>query len=182
MTFHDGSPVTSKDVKASYDKIIFPPAGVVSDRQGQYAVVEAIEAPDDRTVCFRLKWASASFLLSLASPWNFIYKADILAKDMHWYEQNIMGSGPFLFVEHVRGSHLLGKRNPTYWDKGKPYLDGYRAMFISDTAARVAALRVSGRTSSSAVWPPSNATKSSRLWGRKSLSRRAPGIACCWSP
>ena len=141
VTFHDGSPVTAKDVKASYDKIIFPPAGVVSDRQGQYTVVEAVEAPDDDTVRFRLKWPSASFLLSLASPWNFIYKADMLAKDMHWYEQNIMGSGPFVFVEHVRGSHLIGKRNPNYWDKGKPYLDGYRALFISDTAARVAALK-----------------------------------------
>src|SRR5919198_3585233 len=140
VTFHDGSPVTAKDVKASYDKIIFPPAGVVSDRQGQYTVVEAVEAPDDSTVRFRLKWPSASFLLSLASPWNFIYKADILAQDMHWYENNIMGSGPFVFVEHVRGSHLVGKRNPSYWEKGKPYLDSYRAIFISDTAARVAAL------------------------------------------
>jgi peptide/nickel transport system substrate-binding protein len=141
VTFHDGSPLTAKDVKASYDRIIFPPAGVASNRQGQYTVVEAVEAPDDRTVSFRLKWPSASFLLSLASPWNFIYKADILARDMHWYENNIMGSGPFVFVEHVRGSHLVGKRNPNYWDKGKPYLDGYRALFISDTAARVAALK-----------------------------------------
>jgi peptide/nickel transport system substrate-binding protein len=140
-TFHDGSPLTARDVKASYEKIISPPAGVVSDRQAQYTVVEAVEAPDDSTVRFRLKWPSASFLLSLASPWNFIYKADILAKDMHWYENNIMGSGPFVFVEHVRGSHLVGKRNANYWDQGKPYLDGYRAIFISDTAARVAALK-----------------------------------------
>jgi peptide/nickel transport system substrate-binding protein len=141
VTFHDGSPVTARDVKASYDKIVFPPEGVVSNRQGQYTMVEAIEAPDDTTVRFRLKWPSASFLLSLASPWNFIYKADILARDMHWYEQNILGSGPFVFVEHVRGSHLVGKRNPNYWEQGKPYLDGYRAIFISDTAARVAALK-----------------------------------------
>jgi peptide/nickel transport system substrate-binding protein len=141
VTFHDGSPVTAKDVKASYDRIIFPPAGVASTRQGQYTMVEAIEAPDDHTVSFRLKWPSASFLLGLASPWNFIYKADTLARDMHWYEHNIMGSGPFVFVEHVRGSHLVGKRNPNYWDKGKPYLDGYRAIFIRDSAAQVAAVR-----------------------------------------
>lgn len=141
VTFHDSSPVTAKDVKASYDKIVFPPEGVASSRKGQYTVIEAIEAPDEATVRFRLKWPSASFLLSLASPWNFIYKADMLAKDMHWYEQNILGSGPFMFVEHVRGSHLVGKRNPNYWDKGKPYLDSYRAIFISDTAARVAALK-----------------------------------------
>jgi peptide/nickel transport system substrate-binding protein len=141
VTFHDGSPVTAKDVKASYDKIVFPPEGVASSRKGQYTAVETIEAPDDTTVRFRLKWPSASFLLGLASPWNFIYKADMLAKDMHWYEQNILGSGPFVFVEHVRGSHLVGKRNANYWDKGKPYLDSYRAIFISDTAARVAALK-----------------------------------------
>jgi peptide/nickel transport system substrate-binding protein len=141
VKFHDGSPLTARDVKASYDKIIFPSEGVASTRKGQYEMVAAIEAPDDQTVRFRLKWPSASMLSGLASPWNFIYKADILAKDMHWYENNIMGSGPFMFVEHVRGSHLVGKRNPEYWDKGKPYLDGYRALFISDTGARVAALR-----------------------------------------
>jgi peptide/nickel transport system substrate-binding protein len=141
VKFHDGSLLTSRDVKASYDKIIFPPEGVASTRKGQYEAVEVIEAPDDQTVRFRLKWPSASMLSGLASPWNFIYKADTLAKDMHWYENHIMGSGPFVFVEHVRGSHLVGKRNPDYWDQGKPYLDGYRALFISDTAARVAALR-----------------------------------------
>ncbi|MBI3327805.1 MAG: ABC transporter substrate-binding protein [Nitrospinae bacterium] len=141
VKFHDGSSLTAKDVKASYDKIIFPPAGVVSTRQGQYRAVEAVEVLDDYTVRFRLKWPSASMLSGLASPWNFIYKADQLAKDMHWYESHIMGSGPFVFVEHVRGSHLVGKKNPNYWDKGKPFLDGYRAIFISDTAARVAAIR-----------------------------------------
>src|SRR5581483_11408738 len=55
VKFHDGSELTAKDVKATYDKIVFPPAGVTSDRKGQYAVVEAIEAPDPTTVRFRLK-------------------------------------------------------------------------------------------------------------------------------
>jgi len=141
VKFHDGSEMTSKDVKASYDKIIFPPPGVGSSRKGQYDVVEAVEAPDPYTVRFHLKWRSPSFLLSLASPWNFIYKADILAKDIHWYEKNIVGTGPFVFVEHVRGSHLVGKKNPNYWDKGKPYLDGFRALFISSSSAQVAAIR-----------------------------------------
>jgi len=141
VKFHDGSEMTSKDVKASYDKIIFPPAGVASDRKGQYVNVEAVEAPDPSTVIFRLKWPQSSFLLSVASPWNWIYKADVLAKDPRWYEKNVMGTGPFLFVEHVKGSHWVGKKNPHYWDKGKPYLDGYRAIFIKDSAAQVAAVR-----------------------------------------
>jgi peptide/nickel transport system substrate-binding protein len=141
VKFHDGSTLTSRDVKASYDKIIFPPAGVASLRKSAYRVVEVVEAPDPQTVRFRLKWAEPSLLLNLASPWNWIYKADILAKDMHWYETNVMGTGPFKFVEHVKGSHWVGKKNPDYWDKGKPYLDGYRAIFISSSSAQVAAIR-----------------------------------------
>jgi peptide/nickel transport system substrate-binding protein len=141
VKFHDGSELTSEDVKASYDKIIFPPEGVGSSRKGQYAVVEAVRAPDRYIVQFRLKRPSGSFMSSLLSPYNFIYKADILAKDVHWYEKNIMGTGPFTFVEHVKGSHVVGKKNASYWDKGKPYLDGFRAIFIRSSSAQVAAVR-----------------------------------------
>jgi peptide/nickel transport system substrate-binding protein len=141
VTFHDGSTLTAKDVKASYDRIIFPPEGIVSSRKAQYAVVESIEAPDASTVVFRLRHRSASFIASLLSPYNFIYKADLLAQDTHWYESNIMGTGPFVFVEHVAGSHISGKKYANYWDKGKPYLDGFRAIFIRDPSAQVAAVR-----------------------------------------
>jgi len=141
VRFHDGTELTSRDAKASFDKVIFPPPGVASNRKGIYVNVEAVEAPDPWTVVFRLKWPQGSFLSSLASPFNWIYKADILERDMRWYETNVMGTGPFVFVEHVKGSHWVGKKNPSYWDKGKPYLDGYRALFIRDAAAQVAAIR-----------------------------------------
>ncbi len=141
VKFHDGSVMTSKDVKASYDHIIFPPDSVVSSRKAAYTVVEAVEAPTPDTVVVRLKWYEASILANLSSPWNYIYKADILAKDPRWYEKNIMGTGPFTFVEYVRGSYWIGKKNPDYWDKGKPYLDGYRAIFIPSSGAQVAAIR-----------------------------------------
>jgi peptide/nickel transport system substrate-binding protein len=141
VKFHDGSLLTAADVKASYDHIVFPPAGVVSSRQAQYKAVEAVESPNPDTVVFRLKWPEASFIASLASPWNWIYRAEILAKDPRWYETNVNGTGPFKFVEYARGSHWLGKKNPDYWDKGKPYLDGYRAIFITSNAAQVAAVR-----------------------------------------
>jgi peptide/nickel transport system substrate-binding protein len=141
VKFHDGSELTSRDAKASYDKIINPPAGVTSFRKAQYSNVEAVETPDAHTIVFRLKWPSASFLTALASPFNWIFKADILARDIRWYETNVMGTGPFVFVEHQRGSHWVGKKNPNYWDTGKPHLDGYRALFIKDPAAQVAAIR-----------------------------------------
>ncbi|MBM4443140.1 MAG: ABC transporter substrate-binding protein, partial [Candidatus Rokubacteria bacterium] len=141
VKFHDGSEMTSKDVKASYDKIVFPGANMKSSRRTTYGAIQAVEAPDPSTVVFKLKYAESSMLLNLASPWNWIYKADILAKDPRWYEKNVMGTGPFTFVEHVRGSHWVGKKNPNYWDKGKPHLDGFRALFVKDSAAQVAAIR-----------------------------------------
>jgi len=141
VRFHDGSPMTSRDVKASYDKIVFPTGGLISARKGTYQAVEAIEAPDPSSVRFRLKWPETSFLVNLSSPFNWIYRADILARDARWYETNVMGTGPFKFVEHVKGSHWVGKKNPDYWDKGKPYLNGYRALFISSSSAQVASIR-----------------------------------------
>ena len=110
IKFHDGSELTSKDVKATYDKIIFPPEGVASARQASYELVKKVEAPDPYTVVFQLKHLSASFLANLASPWNFIYKADILAKDPRWYEKNIMGTGPFTYVEYVASYPLGGQK------------------------------------------------------------------------
>ncbi|MBM4443415.1 MAG: ABC transporter substrate-binding protein [Candidatus Rokubacteria bacterium] len=141
VKFHDGATMTSADVKASYDHIIFPPPGVASSRQAQYKAVESVEAPSADTVVFRLKYPEGSFIASVSSPWNWIYRAEILAKDPRWHEKNINGTGAFRFVEYVRGSHWVSRKNPDYWDKGKPYLDGYRALFIRDNAAQVAAIR-----------------------------------------
>jgi peptide/nickel transport system substrate-binding protein len=141
VRFHDGSPLTARDIKASFEKIIFPTGDVVSIRQASYDMVDKIEAQTPTTVVFRLKWPSGSFLQNLANPYNWIYKADLLQKDPHWYERNVMGTGPFKFVEYVRGSHWVGVRNEDYFVKDRPYLDGYRALFIPSGAAQVAAVK-----------------------------------------
>jgi peptide/nickel transport system substrate-binding protein len=141
VVFHDGQPLTARDVKASYEHIIFPPEGVVSNRKGAYSAVRSIDAPDESTVVFRLKWPAAAALALFASPWNFIYSAARLAQDPRWYERRINGTGPFVFVEHVKGSHLAGKRNPRYFRAGLPYLDGFRATFVKSESAQIAALR-----------------------------------------
>ena len=141
VKFHDGGELTARDIKASYEKIIAPPPGLKSLRKGEFVSVDGVEAPDPYTVRFRLKWPTSALLSSLASPFNWIYKADLLAKDIHWYETHVMGTGPFLFGQHVRGAYWVGKRNPNYWDRGKPYLDGYRALVVPDTSAQVAAIR-----------------------------------------
>ena len=71
---------------------------MLSARQDWWSVVDSVEAPDPTTVVFRLKFATSTFLPSLADPFAFIYSKAILDKDMRWYEQHVMGSGPFKFV------------------------------------------------------------------------------------
>ena len=55
VTFHDGTPMTSADVKATFDRIIFPPDGVPSSRKAFFTMVDSVDAPDDTTVTFKLK-------------------------------------------------------------------------------------------------------------------------------
>ena len=98
VKFTDGSPLTAEDVAASWNEIIFPPNGVISARQSNFVMVDKVEAPDPTTVVFRLKFATDAFLPALADPYAWIYKKAILDKDPHWYEKNILGSGPFKFV------------------------------------------------------------------------------------
>ncbi len=144
IRFHDGSALTAADVKATYDKIVFPPPGVRSIRQSAYSAVARIEAPDVSTVVFKLKFPSASLLSNLASPWNVIYPKKLLDKDPNYFKMNVMGSGPFKFKSYTRGSTFEGERNPDYFVKDRPYLDGYKFFISPETSVRAAAIR-SGR-------------------------------------
>ena len=130
VLFHDGSKLSSADVKASYERIVHPPDGVFSARQAVYAGIGAIETPDAHTVVFRLNWPEAAMLANFASPWNCIYSAAKLAEDPRFPMTHVLGSGPFSFVEHVKGDHWSGKRFARYFEPGKPYLDGYEAKFM----------------------------------------------------
>jgi peptide/nickel transport system substrate-binding protein len=134
ITFHDGSPLTALDVKASYDRIRNPPQGVVSVRQGQFAIIDTIETPDPLTVVIRLKSPSRSMIYAFAVPWNAIYSAAKLREDPRWPATHVMGSGPYRFVEHVSGSHWVGARFDGYFKPGLPYLDGFRAVFTRGAA------------------------------------------------
>jgi len=134
IIFHDGTPLTAKDVKASFDRLRSPPAGIVSIRQALFSDIVRIDTPDPSTVVMKLKAPDASFLDTLALPYNCIYSADRLAQDANYPAKTVMGSGPFVFVEHINGSHWIGKRFERYWDNDKPYLDGFRATFIKSQA------------------------------------------------
>src|SRR5205823_5121597 len=144
IKFHDGSPLKAADVAASWSAIIHPPEGVSSARESYYIMVDTVTAPDPATVVFHLKFATDAFLPALADPFTFIYQKEILDKDPRWYEKNILGSGPFKFAEYETGQSISGVRNPDYYRKGLPYLDGFKGIYAPKQAVRVDAIR-SGR-------------------------------------
>ncbi|MDX2157184.1 MAG: ABC transporter substrate-binding protein [Hyphomicrobiaceae bacterium] len=134
VKFHDGAPMTSEDVKASYERIINPPQGVVSARRALHSDIGSIETPDAHTVVFKLKQPNASMLIHFASPWNCIYRAAKLKEDPQFPAKTVLGTGAYQFVEYVKGSHWSAKRFDGYFQKDRPYLDGYKAYFVKSNA------------------------------------------------
>jgi peptide/nickel transport system substrate-binding protein len=141
VKFHDGSKLTAQDVALSWQYIVNPPKGVVSARKTFYEMVDSVQATDDYTVVFKLKYPTAAFLPALADPYAWIYKKDILEKDPHWYEKNIMGSGPFKLVKIEVGQSITGERNKDYYHKGLPHLDGIVGIFAEKQSVRVDAIK-----------------------------------------
>lgn len=135
IKFHDGSTLTTADVKASFDRLRNPPPGVVSLRQGMLADIASIETPDDNTVVFNFKRKNAAALQLLAMPYACIYSAKMLASDPSYPGKRVMGTGPFRFVRHTPGADWVGERFNDYFIAGKPYLDGIRLLNISPVAA-----------------------------------------------
>jgi peptide/nickel transport system substrate-binding protein len=174
VKFHDGSPLTAKDVVASFNHIINPPEGVLSARKAYFVMVDSVSNTDDHTVVFKLKYPSGSFIPSLAQPFNWIYKAEILAKDPRWYEKNAMGSGPFRVKENNPGANFVGERNPNYHVKGLPLLDGYEAIFTPKENVELQAMRGERSMIQFRGFPPEAESSLKTALGDKIQSRESP--------
>lgn len=156
VKWHDGSPLTAADVAKSWQELVHPSPGVLSARLPYYTMIDTIEATDANTVVFKLKFATSAFLPALADPFAYIYKKEILERDPHWYEKNVMGSGPFQFVEYEIGQSISGIRNPAYYHAGLPYLDGFKAIFTPKQAVELDALRADRTAMEFRGMPPSS--------------------------
>src|SRR5438067_2944722 len=155
VKFHDGSPLSAEDVAASWKKIVFPPEGVISARGAGYAaMIDNIEVTGPAVV-FRLKRPTAAFLPALADPFAFIYRKAVLDKDPHWYEKNVLGSGPFKLEGYETGQAIKGMRNPDYYHPGLPYLDGFVGIYADKQATRLDALRADSPAVEFRGFPPS---------------------------
>ena len=155
VKFHNGDPLTAADVAASLNKIAFPPQGTLSPRSAAFMMVKDIAAPDQHTVVIHLKFATSAFLPALADPYNWIYQKKMLDKDIHWYEHNILGSGPFKFAGYEAGQLIKGVRNPDYYHKGLPYLDGFIGIYAPKQAVQLDAIRADRAATEFRGYPPS---------------------------
>jgi peptide/nickel transport system substrate-binding protein len=128
VLFSDGAEMTSDDIKATYDRIRKPPAGVSIPRSTLFTTVEEITVPDKYTVQFKLSQArSVNFMMSsFASGWNTILRKKTLEDNGYNLRKvsDIPGTGPYRSSRRVENEVWVMERNKDYWNTGLPYLDG----------------------------------------------------------
>jgi peptide/nickel transport system substrate-binding protein len=148
--FHNVPPVngrelTSEDVKYSIERV-GGMYGKKSDMKHRYyfeGKIKSIETPDKYTIIFKLTQPYAPFLRYIASPWCAIVAKEVV--DKYGDLKNVaIGTGPFILKEFVKGSHITLEKNPNYWKKGLPYLDGVNWKIMSDPASVLSAF-IAGR-------------------------------------
>jgi peptide/nickel transport system substrate-binding protein len=155
VKWHDGQPFTSKDVKHTFDTVR-ESEGVtaklrVNPRKLWYDNVTSIDTPDPYAATFRLKRAQPSLLLMLASGYSPIYPAHVPVNELR---SKCLGTGPFKLKEYRQGELIEMVKNPDYFVKGRPYLDGIRYTIIKERGTRYSALQA-GRQDIPFIWEAS---------------------------
>lgn len=133
-TFHDGTPVSATDVAYCLDRAV---NSEESTWAFLFSAVSSIEALDPKTVVITLKSVWASFEANLA-----LCSAAIIPRAAHETQgdalfQAPIGSGPFVFDSWEKGARIVLKKNPNYWDMGKPYLDELNFFVLTDANSRM---------------------------------------------
>jgi peptide/nickel transport system substrate-binding protein len=132
IKFHDGTPLTAVDVKATYERLRNPPPGVLSLRRDLFAAIKTIEVVDPLTIRFTLSPANPAMLTVFANPWNCVYSAARLAQDPKFPSKEVMGSGPFKMVERSPGNRIVYEKFDDYFRPGLPYLQRLELIVLSN--------------------------------------------------
>lgn len=162
IQFHNGDPVTARDVVFSVKRMQDPATGA-SKWRSQLAVVTEVRAVDDFTLDFTLKeprsaqWMQEIFA-QVETP--ILSEAWVTAKGAAWDYTQHMGSGPFMFSEFRYNDRVILVRNPNYYrfdaDGNRlPYLDRIEFVGYRDNALRIAAIK-SGAVDCDAYMPWEN--------------------------
>ena len=139
--WHDGQPVTTRDVEFSLTRMKFPPKGVSSPRgQSLLEGVVSIKALDDSRVELKLDQPSSSFLGRIATDWVVIVPKHTTEKQGD-LKQVVNGSGPFKFVRYTSGVSVELTKNKDYFASGRPFVDNVVLYILPDAGTSFAALR-----------------------------------------
>ena len=122
VKFHDGTEFDANAVKWNIDSRL-DEATKSPQRKQLVNVVESVEVIDRYTVEFNLLGPFPALMGMLAQRVGFVVSPTAARKHGEEFGSNPVGTGPFLFKEWVRGSHVRLERNPDYWEEGLPYLD-----------------------------------------------------------
>ncbi len=143
----NGREITAQDVKWSFEyqsrtgqfKDVKLPPGTMAF---MYDGLERVDVPDPYTAVVRLREPFVPFAIYAASRWNPIFPREVYEEDGH-FKDRIIGSGPFQLdpAASQKGTRWVFKKNPDYWDAGKPYLDAVRWIVLPDTSTTHAAFR-----------------------------------------
>jgi peptide/nickel transport system substrate-binding protein len=143
VKWHDGKPFTSRDVKCTWDLLQGKSAEKLrlNPRKAWYRNLDEVVTNGDFEVTFRLKRPQPAFIALLASGFSPVYPCHVPPAEMR---QHPIGTGPFKFVEFKPNEQIKVARNPDYWKKGRPYLDGIEYQIIKNVATGALAF-VSGK-------------------------------------
>ncbi len=146
VKFHDGTPFTSADVKASLLRQQKPPAGVVAIRSTQLSAISTMETPDDSTIVLKLSRPTSpdSMLPILGQGWMGIYSKKDMDSTPDLYKKGMNGTGPYRFKSYDPGTKISLDKNPDYFIKGRPYLDGVDVFIIPEASTRMAQFQSGG--------------------------------------
>jgi peptide/nickel transport system substrate-binding protein len=134
VKFHDGRPLTSRDVKWTFDSLL--QGKIRSTKAAAYRFVDHIDTPDDFTVVFHMKEPDAALL------WNISDGAIGVVPYGSGNEMTAhpIGSGPFKFVSAETDKDVIIERNPDYWGE-KATLARVRFAVVPDATTRALELR-----------------------------------------
>jgi peptide/nickel transport system substrate-binding protein len=140
VKFHNGDPLTSADVKYTFDRIIDPKTAAVA--RSFFGDVNSITAPDDSTVVFDLKTPNAAIIAYMVHPNTGIVSKKIGEANADLSKkETAIGSGPFKLAEWVPDNFMRFEANKSYYVEGQPYLDGIRINVVPDESGLAASLR-----------------------------------------
>jgi len=138
VKFHNGDPMTSEDVKFSYERILDEATGAAA--RSFFTSIETIETPDPYTVVFRLSQPNAALLAAMTNPNSAILSKKLVGGGADPATE-VVGTGAFKLVKWEPDNVLVLEANRDFWIPGLPYLDGIEFRTIPDESSILAGLR-----------------------------------------